>query len=190
LNDEITILRDLGCYADFTMPSGDSHSQSKIVNSIYWCTDEPTKPKSYDKGVPARVGEWENGDLLIVGGPLGLRWKGRRMPRLESGELAAYDLPTEYRVQRWFDLAPSIAGNRFIKLHTHGAPEHNANALLGKGLEDLYLMTKDEADRRGVESYFVSAWQMYQAIRAICLKQDPVHTAILGDKGSRQQVQQ
>ena len=41
LNGEIALLRDLGCYADFTMPSIPSATQSRIVNQIYWCTANP-----------------------------------------------------------------------------------------------------------------------------------------------------
>ena len=33
LNNEITLLRNLGCYADFTMPSGSSPTQSRTVNT-------------------------------------------------------------------------------------------------------------------------------------------------------------
>ncbi len=177
LNDEISILRDLGCYADFTMPSGNSFSQSQIVNSIYWCTDDPLKPKSYDRGIPAHPREWENGDLLIVDGPLGLRWRERLVPRLETGEVAAYDLPTAYRASRWFDLSPQIGGDKFIKLYTHGATEANAAALLSRGLRGLYSFVHDEAERREVSVYFVSAWQMYLAIRAVCQGCDPIEAA-------------
>ena len=176
LNDEITILRDLGCYADFTMPSGNSASQSTIVNSIYWCKDDPEKPKSYDRGIPAESTKWNNGDLLIVDGPLGLRWKDRLIPRLETGEVAAYDLPTPYRVKRWFDLAPVLGADRFIKLYTHGATESNAGALLHGGLRDLYQQIAAEANSREVALYFVSAWQMYVAIRAACTGMNPAES--------------
>lgn len=110
LNDEISILRDLGCYADFTMPSGASQSQARILNSIYWCTDDPHAPKSHDRGLPVRINGGVHGDLLMITGPFGLRWKERLLPRIETGELAAYDLPCTYRVRRWFDLAPRIGG--------------------------------------------------------------------------------
>ena len=43
LNNEITLLRDLGCYADFTMPSGASPTQARLINTIYWAVDDPHK---------------------------------------------------------------------------------------------------------------------------------------------------
>jgi hypothetical protein len=173
LNDEITVLRDLGCYADFTMPSGDSPSQARTINSVYWCTDDPSAPKSYDQGTAVLRGEGRRGDLLMVPGPFGLRWQGRILPRMETGELAAYDLPTAYRVRRWFDLAPRIGEDAFIKLYTHGAQEANMTALLGKGLRDLFVLTREEAERRGASINFVSAWQMYCVIEAISKDCDP-----------------
>jgi hypothetical protein len=167
LNDEITILRDLGCYADFTMPSGSSPSQSKILNSIYWCTDDPNAPKSYDEGVPATVGGGTRGDLLMVVGPMGLRWRERLMPRMETGEVAVYDLPTPYRVCRWFDLAPRLGEDIFIKLYTHGTQERHSGVLLNGALEQMYELIAAEAEQRGWQFYFVTAWEMFRAINAL-----------------------
>ena len=58
----------------------------------------------------------------MITGPLGLRFGERLMPRLETGEIAGYDLPTPSRVRQWFDLAPTIGDDLFLKLYTHGAP--------------------------------------------------------------------
>jgi hypothetical protein len=189
LNDEITILRDLGCYADFTMPSGDSPTQARSVNTLYWCTDDPRAPKSYDRGIPVRRGDGPAGDLLMVPGPLGLRWKGRLLPRMETGEVAAHDLPTAYRARLWFDLAPRIGENAFLKLYTHGAQDANLTALLSTGLPDLFEFAGKEAERRGAQIHFVSAWQMYQAIEAISAGRDPNHLVLADEaplhKGSQ-----
>ena len=179
LNDEITILRDLGCYADFTMPSGNSPSQARTINTVYWCTDNPLAPKSYNYGTPVRHGEGKRGDLLMIPGPFGLRWRGRFVPRMETGELAAHDLPSEYRARRWFDLAPRIGEDGFIKLYSHGANEANMTALLDGGLQSTYRLVAEEAQRRGACIYFVSAWQMYCAAEAISRGDDPV-SAVYG----------
>jgi hypothetical protein len=174
LNDEIQILAGLGCYADFTMPSGDSPTQARLVNTIYWCNDDPNQPKSYDDGVPVNVGGGIEGDLLIVPGPLGIRWKGRLLPRLETGELSGYDMATPYRVKRWVELSPRIGADSFVKLYTHGAQERNSSALLDGGLEKAFDLLVAEADLRGSAIYFVSAWQMYLAVDAIRQRLDPV----------------
>jgi len=165
LNNEITLLRDLGCYADFTMPSGNSPTQSRTVNCIYWATDDPLRPRSYDSGLAVMPGLLGSGDLLMIPGPLGVRWSERLKPRLECGEIAAYDLPTAYRVRRWLDLAPRIGKHIFIKLHTHGALESNAAALLeGGGLDRLFDLVLEECRRCGHSLHYVSTWEMRQAV--------------------------
>ena len=167
LNNEITLLRDLGCYADFTMPSGNSPTQSRTVNTIYWVTDDPLRPRSYDRGVAVRPGAPGGGDLLMIPGPLGLRWKGRIMPRMETGELAAYDLPTRYRVQRWLDLAPRIGDDVFLKLFAHGAQErHFSELLLAGGLDRLFAWLSEVCRERGYRLRYASAWEMRQAVDA------------------------
>jgi hypothetical protein len=169
LNDEITLLRDLGCYADFTMPSGNSASQARLVNAIYWCVDDPRRPKSYDSGPEVTPGGKVLGDLMMITGPIGIRWRERLLPRLENGELCSTDRPTRYRVQRWFDFAPRIGTNLFIKLFTHGCQERNSDLLLGGDLEGAYKMIADEAARRNCSVNFVSAWEMYQVVEGVRL---------------------
>lgn len=173
LNDEVTLLRDLGCYADFTMPSGASPAQARTINTIYWCNDDPEKPKSYDRGIPVRQGAGIAGDLLMIPGPFGLRWKGRLLPRMETGELAAHDPPTAYRVRRWFELAPRIGGHLFVKLYSHGALESNSEKLLGGMLYETYCLMREGAQQCGAQIHFVSAWEMFQAVIAISEGNDP-----------------
>ena len=175
LNGEIALLRDLGCYADFTMPSLPSAAQGRVVNKIYWCTNNPdNRPRSFDRGIAATVGGGKRGDLLMITGPLGLRFGERIMPRLETGEIAGYDLPTPSRVRQWFDLAPSIGGDLFLKLYTHGAAERNLVPLLNGGLGHLFTWLAEEADRRGIEIHWTTAWQMYQAADALIHGLEPV----------------
>jgi hypothetical protein len=165
LNNEITLLRDLGCYADFTMPSGNSPTQSRTVNEIYWVTDDPARPRSYDFGVPVAPGSPGKGDLLMIPGPLGLRWRERLVPRLENGELASQDLATPYRVRRWLELAPRVGGDIFLKLHTHGALERNTRALLDEGgLDRLFELLAAGCRRAGHELRYVTTWEMRQAV--------------------------
>jgi len=168
LNGEIALLRDLGCYADFTMPSMPSPTQGRVVNKIYWCTNNAdNQPRSFDRGITATPGGGKQGDLLMITGPLGIRFSGRLKPRLEMGEIAGYDLPTAARVRQWFELAPMIGDDLFLKLYTHGAPERNLEPLLEHGLSSLFQLVAEEAARRGIEIHWATAWQMYQAAEAL-----------------------
>jgi hypothetical protein len=176
LNNEITLLQELGCYADFTMPCGASPAQAHTVNTIYWAIDDPARPKSYDYGVPLKPGGTSNG-LLMIPGPLGMRWAERLVPRLEKGEIGAHDMPNRYRVRRWLDLSPRVGSDIFVKLYTHGCQERHSTALLlNGGLDALFAGLKAECDSRGWPFYYASCWDMYQAVDAIRRGEDPVST--------------
>jgi hypothetical protein len=166
LNNEISLLRDLGCYADFTMPSGASPTQARLINTIYWAVDDPHKPKSYDTGVPVTPGSTATGDLLMIPGPFGMRWAQRVMPRIEYGELCSYDPATEYRVRRWLELAPRIGDDIFLKLFSHGTQERHSQYLLEGGLEFTLSLITRECQRAGLDLHFSTAWEMRQAVDA------------------------
>jgi hypothetical protein len=166
LNNEITLLRDLGCYADFTMPSGPAPTQVRLLNTIYWAVDDPNRPKSHDTGIPVSVGGNSTGDLLLIPGPFGIRWNERIYPRLEVGELASYDPPNLRRVRRWLDLAPRVGDDMFLKLHTHGTQERHSQFLLGGGLERTIELVSLACAEAGYDLCFASAWEMRQAVDA------------------------
>jgi len=100
LNNEITLLRDLGCYADFTMPSGASPTQSRTVNSIYWVCDDPLKPRSYDYGVPVKPGDTGKGrpahDHRTLRPPLGSN-AGSTSRRASATISSSSSTPTAHR---------------------------------------------------------------------------------------------
>lgn len=175
LNNELLLLKQLGCYADFTFPAFPHSSQPRLVNTIYWATDDPMRPKSYDTGVPVTTGSSATGDLMIVPGPLALNWNGGRfIPRVEVGELAAHNRMSAARVKLWLRSGPSIGSDVFIKLFAHGAREDNAEALLTR---DLSLTLKEVGHLSGEEGFnvfFVSAWEMRRVIEALQSGTDPM----------------
>lgn len=177
LNNEITLLNQLGCYADFTLPSAPSPAQTRMVNTIYWATDDPARPKSHDTGVPVTVGGEVAGDLMMIPGPLTVNlreWALPHVPKIECGELAGNCLPTQHRVRLWLRVAPRIGGDAFIKLFAHGAPEKNAIPLLDEGaLDRTFEYLNFEARESGAEVFFVTAYEMWAAVDALRRGVDP-----------------
>ena len=119
----------------------------------------------------------------MITGPLGLCFRERLLPRLETGEISSYDMPAPSRVRRWFDLAPTIGEDIFLKLHTHGATEWNLGPLLNGGLVNLFGWLAEEADRRGIEVHWATAWQMYQAADSLIHGRNPI-SSLTGDVAS------
>ncbi len=176
LNNELLLLKQLGCYADFTLPTPNA-TQTAMVNTIYWATDDPHHPKSHNRGTTVVPGGEVAGDLLIVPGPLGFNFRNHRWrPSIESGELASYDPPARGRAHSWVELAPRVGNNIFIKLFTHGTQEANSRMLLEGGLDRCLDDVHTECAHQGYPLYFASAWEMYEAIDAVRRGVDPVST--------------
>jgi hypothetical protein len=168
INDEISLLRDLGCYADFTMPAAPDPSQAGPVNVIFRVTDDPDKPRSHARGTIVRPGTPGIGDLTLIAGPLvvssgGGRWK----PRLDTGELASYARTSEERTRQWLRVAPRIGADAFVKLFAHGAQEANAGVLLGTDLDRLFDSLQRLCAAAGAELRYVTAWEMWRVVEAL-----------------------
>ncbi len=165
VNNELQVLRETGCYADFTLPSAPSPTQTRKVNSIYYATDDPQRPKSHDTGVDVRVGGKAEGDLLLVQGPLALNWRNRKLgfiPRIENGDVAGYAPATPDRVDAWVQQRIGVVGRPdwvFVKIHTHGCQERNFNAALDGQLHEIL-------QRLPHTLHYVTARELYNLVKA------------------------
>lgn len=173
VNSELSILKETGCYADFTLPSAPSDTQTRTVNSIYYATDDPDRPKSHDRGVAVEVGRPPSGDLLMIQGPLALDWRSRKwglLPRLENGSLHAVNPPTANRFRLWVEAGIGVIGRPewiFVKVYTHGAVEQNAAILLGPTMERFHLeIGRRFNDGRRYRLHYVTAREMANLVRA------------------------
>ena len=168
VNDELTVLRETGCYADFTMPSAPNPCQTRMINSIYYARDDRARPNSHDRGILARVGSVPRDEgLLMIQGPLALGWKRLGWgcsPALENGELHGGRPPTMGRFKLWLRAGVSVAGRRdwiFIKLHTHGAHERNASMLLGEPMRQFHeALSRLGRQDPALRYYYVTAREM------------------------------
>ncbi len=173
VNNELQVLRDTGCYADFTLPSAPSECQTRKVNSIYYATDDPQRPKSHDTGVDVHVGGNATGDLMIVQGPLALNWSRRKfglLPRIENGEVAHNAPAVAGRIHNWVAQRIGVVGKPdwvFVKIHTHGCQEMNFDAALGKSAMGMhqYLQNKYN-DGKNFVLHYVTAREVFNLIKA------------------------
>lgn len=172
VDHEIPILLDTGCYADFTMPSAPSDTQTRTINSIYYASDIPGQCKSHDHGVLAKVGATRpDNSLLMVQGPLTFdfgRKKFGLLPRVENGDLLGNHPPSLRRLNLWLEAGVIVQGCpnwRFVKLHTHGCKTGNMDMLLG---ERMRLFHDELAELHRLQPnfryHYVSAWEMAQLV--------------------------
>lgn len=173
VNNELIVLREEGCYADFTFPAAPDPCQTSTINKIYYAKDDPHKPKSHDTGVRVKVGGQASGDLMIIQGPLGFRSKSRKfgvLPRIENADVRTSIPPTPDRIDAWVETGIHVEGRPewiFIKVHTHGTQERDINTLLGDPMDKAfsYLESKYN-DGVNWQLHYVSARETYNIIKA------------------------
>jgi hypothetical protein len=143
VNNELELLAQEGCYADFTFPAWRHTSQPRLVNRLYFASSRKDRPGGHLTGLPARVGGGTPGQMLMVQGPLVPHWRrGGRLPvAVDDGDLGAHHRYHPARLDAWVRAAIQVQGRPdrlFIKLHCHGAPDANRDALLNRDLPALF----------------------------------------------------
>ena len=167
VDEELPLLFDSGCYADFTFPAAPDDSQPPIVNQIYWPEGDLARRRAQDTGSPARVGEVRRDRILMVEGPLAftLRPGPVPRPRIENSAVTADDPATPTRVRSWVRQGIHVAGRPewvFVKVHTHGAPEKQAASLLGDGGRMMHTeLTTRYNDGLRWRLHYVTAREMF-----------------------------
>ena len=150
VDDEIPLLFDTGCYADFTFPSAPDECQPNIVNQIYWPDRRPVARRAPTSAASARASASVRHDrILMIEGPLALaRRPGRLRVRIENAAVTARrSADAGARRAPGSSRASTSTGRPewvFVKVHTHGAPETQAASLLGDGGRALHR----DADQR------------------------------------------
>lgn len=169
VNDEISILKRTGCYADFTFPSR-SRSNPMKINSIFYARSRPEKPKAHKTGSPVRAAGRQEGDLMMIQGPVfpafirgrvtGLRILGDRIGTFPSAQDS---------IDSWVSTGIHVKGRRnwvFVKTHTHGAVDHEA--VLGPNMDSiLSCLEAGYNDGRDYLLHYTSAREMYNIIKAV-----------------------
>ncbi len=171
---EIPLLRGTGCYADFTMPSAPSPTQSRAVNTLGYLPDLAGRA-AIDAVSPAIVGETRGhrdraDTLLSLPGPLAPNLKWRKwglIPKLENGDLTGANPPTRMRLELAVHQGISVEGRPdwvFVKCHTHGGIEPNFEMLLGEPMRRFHAMATGLGGR--VRLHYVTAREMANLVHA------------------------
>jgi hypothetical protein len=173
VNEELHVLRETGCYADFTMPSAPHPTQARTINQIYYARNRMGRPRSHDTGVAVGTAPTPGDGLMLIPGPLMLNWSRRKwgaVPRLENGCVQASQPATLERLPAWIKSriqVPTRPDWYFIKLHCHGAPEDAHDVLLGRPMAMFHeSLARYAEDNPWFHYHYVTAREMYNLARA------------------------
>ncbi len=146
VNGELSLLQELGCWADLTMPSS-NECQTRKINSIYYAVDDRQRPKSHDWGEDARVGHTGRDGLLLIQGPLGINFRGPKYPRIENASLTSANWGSPLRIRSWID----------CHVHVRGRPQARAMHA---------TLAQQYNDGRRFKLHYVTARQAFNVVRA------------------------
>ena len=175
VNDELSILEETGCYADFTFPIS-NEAQPRLANTIFYGHSCSSHPKGYNKnGIASKTGNKGTKGLLFIQGIIGLRWASRThlfKPSIEQSNMSSNDVPFPARIDYWINKSIHVKGKPdwiFIKIHGHGASAEKADReiLLSKNFERMLSYFEEEYnDMKKFFLHYVSAREMYNIIKA------------------------
>jgi hypothetical protein len=173
VNNELDILRETGCYADFTLPSAPQAAQTRTINSIYYGVNRPGRRKSHDTGTAVGSGPQPEKSLMLIQGPLLLNWSRRKwgvLPRIENSCLQGNQAPTLERLKLWLRARVQVPARPdwfFVKLHTHGCKEANMPVLLGEPMVRFHQeLARLSQENRRFHFHYVTAREMYNLAKA------------------------
>jgi len=173
VSTELSMLRELGAFADFTFPSLYMDSQPRIVNQIYAARDDD-RPKSYDTALPLSTLRRGEADLMIFEGPL--IYNPTLNPRrlfleLDDGDIHPAMQASPRRADAWVRAnvhVPQRPDWVFIKLFAHGAESPaDMEAVTGSGFEGtLDYLEGHYNDGREYVLHYVTAREAYNIAMA------------------------
>jgi hypothetical protein len=164
VDNEIRILQDAGCYADFTFPDMETPAQPRRVNSIYYARSNG-RSKDRDQGPEAAVGNKGSG-LLMVPGPMCLGF----CPKvLDDGQVEPNYLPHPSRIDRWLDAHVHVRGRPnwvFVAVHSHTAIEAGQRAVFSGPMQALWHAFEHRFKKENARLHYVTTREAYNIIRA------------------------
>lgn len=176
VDEEMQILSETGCYADFTLPSAPNPSQVEKINALYECSLPLNHRAPHRRGRDLLCGRPPRNFPLIMQGPLLLafsRTNGRKfIPAIENSALSARTPASMARLHLWRRAGITVKGRSdwlFIKLHCHGMDPWDEEAMLGPSmksfLEQLWTETRTG---NTCQTHFVTAREMMNIALAAC----------------------
>ncbi len=174
VDEEMQILQETGCYADFTLPSAPDQSQVSMLNQIYECGLPLTEKMPHRTGRRVRVSGNQPQLPLIFTGPLVFNWtrrvRGLPLPRLDDGALVANQPMNLARLNRWLSANITVENRPewiFVKLYCHGFFSHDQSASIGEDAVKFFSEIIEHGEKKGdYQVYFASGREAFNMVAA------------------------
>ncbi len=179
VDEEMQILADTGCYADFTLPSAPDESQVARINAIYQCGRPLNERKPHRRGPDLKIGDHPKLPLIFTG-PLVFDWQRRMrgvpVPRVDDGCMAANYPLTVDRFNHWRDAGIGVGGRPdwvFVKLYCHGFFPWDYDMMIGEPVKKFWSEVMELAERgREFKLHFASAREAFNMVMAAVENRD------------------
>ena len=173
VDNEMQILADTGCYADFTLPSVPFQSQVPRINAIYQCGHALNEARPHRSGPNLEVGQQPELPVIFTG-PLVFDWTRRvgrlPIPRIDDGALAQNYPLSLHRFNRWCSARIGVHGRpewHFIKLFSHGFFDFDQDIMIGEQLKRFMGEVIELAEQTGrFKIHFASAREAFNMAMA------------------------
>ncbi|MES2661952.1 MAG: hypothetical protein V4629_01495 [Pseudomonadota bacterium] len=172
LNNEIDLLKQWGCYADFTFPALFQAAQPAYINCIRYAKDD-AQPKSYRKAREAEVGKKSDvNEFMIFQGPLTINWfdwRHKWHPTFEDADIHTHATHADpKRIEAWLRQKIHVKGRpewQFVKLFCHGAQDYAS--VVGPATHEMWnYLEKNYNDGTKYVLHYVTAREAYNIVRA------------------------
>jgi hypothetical protein len=174
VDNEMQILQETGCYADFTLPSAPDETQVPVINQIYECALPLDEKMPHRAG--RRVSTFGNQPQLplIFTGPLIFNWtrriKGIPIPRIDDGALTKNQPLDRARFNRWLSANVTVKNRPewiFIKLYCHGFFDYDQRTCIGERAKKFFSEVIETGERTGDYTvHFASAREAFNLVAA------------------------
>jgi len=175
VDNEMQILAETGCYADFTLPAAPNPAQVRKINAMYECGLPLDQRAPHRRGRDVARGRKVERYPLIMQGPLLLRWrrpgKNGFAPYIENSALTTANPPTLDRVQLWRQANIHVTGQPewvFVKLHCHGMDPRDEEGMLGEAMTRFLRELRDAEQAGAFHVHFATAREMVNILLAAC----------------------
>lgn len=172
VDNEIELLKQAGCYGDFTFPALYSAAQPSTINAIYYA-DFKGGASGYFTGRRAQVGKRETEkEFMIFEGPLTVNWKDWRFkwhPTVEDGDVGKSCTHGDpVRIDSWVRQGIHVHGRAdwvFVKVFCHGGQDHQY--VLGEATDRMfsYLEAKYN-DGKNYKLHYVTSREAFNMVKA------------------------